>query len=131
MTEQAASVMTPETAVGKVEIYDDVVKTIAGLAASKVDGIFGLKGGFIEGIKQATTGRRDFAAGVEVRRDPGGTFSLDLHIVIKFGVRVPDVAVVVQREVKQQVENITGRRVMAVNVHVDDIRLPDEFTETS
>lgn len=130
MSEQA-SLITPETTAGKVEIYDDVVKTIAGLAASKVDGIFSLKGGFIEGIKQATTGRRDYAAGVEVRRDPGGNFSLDLHIVIKFGVRVPDVAVVVQREVRQQVENITGRRVMSVNVHVADIRLPDEFTETS
>lgn len=130
MTE-LGSVITPETAAGKIEIYDDVVKTIAGLAASKVDGIFGLKGGFIEGIKQATTGRRDYAAGVEVRRDPGGNFSLDLHIVIKFGVRVPDVAVVVQRDVKTQVESITGRRVMAVNVHVADVRLPEELTETS
>ena len=115
---------------GKIEIYDDVVKTIAGLAASKVEGIFSLKGGFIEGIKQATTGKRDYAAGVEVRRDAAGNFTLDLHIVIHFGVKVTDVAEQLQKAVTDQVQNITGRTVTAVNVHVADLKLPEEIADS-
>lgn len=120
---------TVPASLGKVEIYDDVVKTIAGLATSKVAGIYSLKGGFIEGIKQATTGRRDYAAGVEVKREPNGNFALDVHIVILYGHKVADVAPAVQEAVRARVESITGRKVTAVNVHVADIRLPDDMPD--
>lgn len=116
---------------GKVEIYDEVIKTIAGLAASKVNGVFGLKGGFIEGIKQATTGRRDYSAGVEVKRELNGNFSLDLHIIIHYGHKIADVAPAMQMAVREKVESLTGRKVTAVNVHVADIRLPDDIASGS
>lgn len=114
---------------GKIEIYDDVIKTIAGLAASKVHGIYALKGGFIEGIKQATTGKRDYSAGVEVKREPSGNFALDLHIIIEYGEKITEVADQAQKAVKEQVETITGRLVTAVNIHVADIKLPDDLLE--
>jgi uncharacterized alkaline shock family protein YloU len=117
------------TSLGKVEIYDEVIKTIAGLAASKVKGVFSLKGGFIEGIKQATTGRRDYSAGVEVKREPNGNFSLDLHIIIHYGFKIADVAPAMQEAVRDKVESITGRKVTSVNVHIADIRLPDEISD--
>lgn len=128
MSEQETS--QPTASMGKVEIYDEVIKTIAGLAASKVKGVFGLKGGFIEGIKQATTGRRDYSAGVEVKRELNGNFSLDLHIIIHYGFKIADVAPAMQQAVRDKVESITGRNVTAVNVHVADIRLPDDIATT-
>ena len=123
MTEQKAVELASP---GKIEISDDVIKTIAGHAASKVAGIFGLKGGFIEGAKQAVTGRKDFSAGVEVKRDPSGVISLDMHIVVEFGVKIAEVASAVQSATKLQVEAITGRSVGAVNINVADIKFTEE-----
>lgn len=117
-----------QTGAGKIEIHDDVVKTIAGLAASKVDGICGMKGGFIKGAVQAVTGQTNYAAGVEVRRDAAGALlSIDLHIIIKYGAKINDVAGAAQVAVKAQVEELTGRPVGAVNIHVADIKLPEEL----
>lgn len=115
------------TAPGKIEIYDDVVKTIAGLAASKVDGICGLKGGLIKGAVQAVTGQKNYGAGVEVGRDSAASFTIDLHVIIDYGAKINEVAGKVQKIVKEQVEELTGRPVGAVNVHVADIRLPEEL----
>lgn len=115
------------TELGSVEIADEVIKTIAGLAASEVKGIYGLRGGFIEGIRQATTGRRDFTKGVEVKRETeGNAILLDVFVIIEFDVKVSDVAHTVQAAVKSKVESITGQTVKAVNVHVADIRLREE-----
>lgn len=112
---------------GKVEIQDDVIRTIAGLAASKVEGVYSMKGGFLKGVKQAVTGISDYSGGVEVKRDLNNGFTLDLYVVIDFGVKINDVAAAVQGAVKEQVESITGREVNAVNVIIADIKLPEEL----
>lgn len=112
---------------GNIEISDEVIKKIAGQATTEVNGIFDLRGGFIEGIRQVTTGRRDFTKGVEVRRDPeSAALDLDIFIIIEFNVKVGDVARAVQAAVKEKVEAITGNTVRAVNVHISDIRYADE-----
>lgn len=123
MAEQNGDITAP----GKIEIYDDVVKTIAGLAASKVEGICGLKGGLIKGAVQAVTGQKNYGAGVEVGRDSAASFTIDLHVIIDYGAKINEVAGKVQKSVKEQVEELTGRPVGAVNVHVADIRLPEEL----
>ncbi len=123
MAEQNGDLTTP----GKIEIYDDVVKTIAGLAASKVDGICGMKGGLIKGAVQAVTGQKNYGAGVEVGRDAAANFTIDLHVIIDYGAKINEVAAKAQKIVKEQVEELTGRAVGAVNIHVADIRLPEEL----
>ncbi|HOO55203.1 MAG TPA: Asp23/Gls24 family envelope stress response protein [bacterium] len=113
---------------GRIEISDDVIRTIAGIAVSEITGIAGMRGSFIDGIKQATTGKKEFSAGVEVRRE-NEAFIIDLDIIIDYDVKISDVSVKAQKIVKEKVEAITGKAVGAVNVHVADIRLPGEFSE--
>jgi len=120
--------MSETQQLGRVEIFDEVIRTIAGVAVSGIEGIAGMRGTFIDGIKQATTGKKDFSAGVEVRKEADGEqFVIDLFIIIEYGVKVMDVAARAQQVVKEKVEAITGGKVKAVNVHIADIRLPESL----
>ncbi|HPN95131.1 MAG: Alkaline shock protein 23 [bacterium ADurb.Bin236] len=117
----------PVASQGKIEIFDDVIRAIAGVAMSGVKGIVGPRGTFIDGIKAATTGKRDFHSGVDVKKTADDKFEIDLYIIIEYDVRVMEVAQEAQRVVKERVEAITGRSVGAVNVHIADIKLPDSI----
>jgi uncharacterized alkaline shock family protein YloU len=43
---------------------------------------------------------------------------------MEYGVRIPDVAVKVQDNVKKAVESMTGLTVSAVNIHVQNVLIP-------
>jgi uncharacterized alkaline shock family protein YloU len=122
--------MSEAQELGKVEIFDNVIGTIAGVAVSAIEGIAGMRGTFIDGIKAATTGKKDFSAGVEVRKEQDGKrYIIDLYIIIDYNINVMDVASRAQKAVKQKVEEITSISISAVNIHVSDIRLPESLTE--
>lgn len=123
--------MSENIVAGNIEISNDVIGTIAGIALSEVPGIAGMKGSFFKDIKRAATGRKDFSAGVDVTPEKEiDSFALDLHIIIEYNVKVNDVAVKAQKVVKEKVEEITGKTVSAVNIHVVEIKLPESLLGT-
>ena len=70
-------------------------------------------------------GRKNFAKGVKVEvgeKEAAG----DLFIIVKYGVRIPDIALAVQENVKQAIETMTGLSVVEVNVHVQGVGFPEE-----
>ena len=48
---------------------------------------------------------------------------------MKYGVRIPDVALAVQENVKQAIETMTGLSVVEVNVHIQGVGFPEEEKE--
>ena len=111
-------------ALGAVRIADEVVSIIAGLAATEVNGIEGMSGGLVGGIAEML-GRKNFAKGVKVEVGEKEA-AVDLYIIVKYGVRIPDVALLVQENVKQAIETMTGLSVVEVNVHVQGVGFPEE-----
>ena len=111
---------------GSVRIADEVVSIIAGLAATEVSGIEGMSGGLVGGIAEML-GRKNFAKGVKVEVGEKEA-AVDLYIIVKYGVRIPDVALSVQENVKQAIETMTGLSVVEVNVHVQGVGFPEEET---
>lgn len=107
---------------GTIRISDDVVAVIAGLAATEVDGVAAMSGGFAGGIAEVL-GRRNLSKGVKVEVGTEET-KVDLHIVVTYGVRIPDVAWEIQENVKKAIEQMTGLRVLQVNVHVQGVSFP-------
>ena len=57
--------MTENLDYGEVKIVDDVVATIAGLAAIDVKGVAGMSGGFVGGIAEVL-GKKSLSKGVKV-----------------------------------------------------------------
>ena len=101
---------------GSIRIADEVVGIIAGLAATEIDGIAGMSGGLVGGIAEML-GKKNFAKGVKVEVGEREA-AVDLYIIVKYGVRIPDVALSVQENVKQAIESMTGLSVVEVNIHV-------------
>lgn len=103
-----------------LNISEDVIGIIAGLAASEVEGIAGMTLGFVDGINQILGGNKKYSKGVKVELD-GKKVTIDLFVNVKYGVRIPDIAWAAQNAVKTSVENMTGLEVGAVNINVQGI----------
>ena len=104
---------------GKVSFAPDVIATIANLAASDVEGVTGLGGGF--GKKSYTKGVR-----VEVGQEEA---AVDVVINVKYGSKIQLVCAEVQQEVKKAIEMMTGLRVVEVNVCVQSVTFENDKDE--
>ena len=109
---------------GSVRIGDEVVSMMAGIAALEIPGIAGMSGGIAGGIAELL-GRKNLSKGVKVEVGEKEA-SVDLYIIIKYGERIPDVAIAVQENVKKQIETMTGLSVIEVNVHVQGVDFGEE-----
>jgi len=110
------------TSIGTVKIANDVVATIAGLAAADVEGIAGMSGGVAGGIAEML-GRKNLTKGVKVEVGEQETV-IDIFCIVEYGISITTVAANVQNGVKSAVENMTGLIVQAVNVHVQGVTFP-------
>lgn len=105
--------------VGQVKISDDVVGVIAGIAATEVDGVVGMSGGFVGGITEIL-GKKNLSKGVRVEVGESQAV-VDLDVIVDYGVRIPKLAQRVQENVQQAVESMTGLKVVEVNVHIQGV----------
>ena len=108
-----------------VEISEDVVAVIAGVAVSDVQGVAGMAKGFAGGITEALSGKKNLAKGIKVEV-AGKETKIDVNIIVEYGSRIPDVAFEIQSRIKKSVKEMTGLDVVAVNVHVQGVQKPKE-----
>jgi len=113
---------------GVVKISEDVVGVIAGIAASEIEGIQGLHPTLTGGITQVVTGKRNVTKGVKVTVGERDAI-IDMVVSIEYGFRIPEVVQKAQINVKETVETITGLKVSAVNVYVNNIYVKDKETK--
>jgi len=104
---------------GSVKITDEVVSIIAGLAATEVEGVADMSGGFAGGIAEML-GRKNLSKGVKVQVGEKDVL-VDIYLIVNSGVRIPEVAWKVQENVKKAIENMTGLTVTEVNIHVQGV----------
>ncbi len=105
-----------------INISDEVVATIAGIAVSDVPGVFAMAGGFAGGIQEVLSGKKNLSKGIKAEIE-GNDAKIDVNIIVNYGVRIPDVAFDIQTKVKKSVENMTGLNVEEVNVHVQGVNV--------
>lgn len=111
---------------GTVSFATEVVATIAGLAATEVEGVASMSsqsGGFADMFSRKNT--RNFTKGVRIDLD-GNKVTVDITIVVEYGSPVPDVARSIQENVKKAIETMSGLDVHAVDVHVSGVSFERE-----
>ncbi len=111
---------------GTVSFATDVVATIAGLAATEVEGVSSMSSpssGLADMFSRRST--RNFTKGVRVDLD-GNTVTVDVTIVVEYGSPVPDVARGIQENVKKAIETMSGLTVHSVDVHVSGVSFERE-----
>lgn len=110
---------------GNIKISEDVISVLADKAIKDIEGVDSLAGRFSDSIAVAL-GKKT-AAGIDADTKDGKT-AITVHLVIKYGFRIPEIAWKVQEAVKNTVETMTGLEVTKVNVCVDDVKFPEEAT---
>lgn len=105
--------MTHPDQLGSIHISEEVLATIAGGAASEVEGISGL---------MSLTAKKTNAKGVRILVEEDGAV-IDLYVMVRYGYAIPEVAEKVQCSVTCAVEAMTGFTVKAVNIHVGGVSL--------
>jgi len=105
--------------IGEVQISNEVVAIIAGLAATEVDGIAGMVGN-LKGDLVELLGKKNLSKGVIVDVNEN-VVSLELSIIIHYGASIPEVTKNVQEKVRSAVETMTGLTVEEVNIKVTGV----------
>ncbi len=101
---------------GDVHIADEVIAIIAGMAATEVEGVKGMVGNLAGGLGEIL-GRKNLAKGVKVETGESSV-SLELAIVVAYGVKIAEVTALIQEKVISAVETMTGLSVEEVNIRV-------------
>lgn len=109
---------------GEVQIADEVVAIIAGLAAMEVEGVASMAGNATRELI-SRLGMKTLSKGVKVDvLDRIVTVALALNL--KYGYSIMDVSVKVQEKVKAAIENMTGLTVADVNLRIAGVDMPTE-----
>lgn len=104
------------TAIGEVQIADEVVAIISGLAALEVEGVAKMSGN-VPNELVSRPGMKNLSKGVKVEVSPNHV-RIDLALEMKYGYSIPTVSAQVQERVKSAIESMTGLTVERVNVHI-------------
>jgi uncharacterized alkaline shock family protein YloU len=125
--EEEMLISEEKNGLGAIRIADDVVRIIAGLAASEVSGVVSMSGGVVGGIVEKL-GRKNLSKGVKVEVGEKEA-AVDLFIVVEYGSSIPEVAARIQDAVKGAIERMTGLAVVEVNVNIQGVAFANELNE--
>ena len=106
---------------GEVQIADEVVATIAGLAATEVEGVASMAGNVTKELI-GKLGVKDLSKGVKVLVTDNNV-DVDLALNIDYGYSIMKVSEKVQDRVKSAIENMTGLEVSMVNIRIMNVNM--------
>lgn len=113
---------------GTISYANEVIATIAGVAASEVDGIAGMSAGSA-GIGEIWGRNKNITKGVKVEVGSQEA-AVDLYINVEYGKPIQKVAAEVQENVRKALESLTGLHVVRVDVHVQGVSFEMEKKAT-
>lgn len=107
--------------IGMVQIADDVVASIAGIAALEVEGVKSTAGNISDEIADIFKGKNSIkGVSVEVLDT---NVSVSLSLILDYGYSIPKVTAQVQDKIKASIENMTGLSVIDVNIKITGVNI--------
>ena len=110
--------------IGEVQIADEVVAIIAGLAATEVEGVDSMAGNITNELV-SKLGVKNLSKGVKITVLEG-VVTVDLTLNIEFGKNILEVSKKVQDKVKSSIENMTGLEVADVNIRIAGVDMEND-----
>ena len=110
-----------EKKIGELKIADDVISTIAGLAATDVDGVACLAGGITHDMITSSNVKNVHKA-VRISID-GGCVSVKLALILTGNRSIPEVTADVKGNVENAIESMTGLKVTDVNITIAGVNV--------
>ena len=104
---------------GQVQIADEVVAIIAGLAATEVEGVASMAGNITNELV-SKLGKKSLSKGIRVKVEDG-IVNVNVALNIAYGYSVPKTCKKVQEKVKAAIENMTGLEVEKVDIQIANV----------
>ena len=123
LEERDAYTIYDDQTIGKVQIADEVVAIIAGLAATEVEGVASMAGNITNDLV-GKLGMKNLSRGVKVDVLDNGV-CVDLKLNLAYGYSIPETSRKVQEKVKASIENMTGLQVSDVNISISSVELEE------
>lgn len=118
---------TQQKELGSIDISTTAVTSIASRAIDQCYGVVGMASkNLVNGIASLLS--RDSKRGIEVEFSEDG-ITIDVYVIVEYGVRIRAVAESIQNTVKFHVEKAMGLPVSAVNVYIQGLRLNKAETQ--
>ncbi|WP_214751245.1 Asp23/Gls24 family envelope stress response protein [Exiguobacterium sp. J17977] len=114
----------------KLTFEEQVIKKIAGLATSEVQGILSMSGGFMSGLTDRFRSTEDITKGIDAEVGERQV-ALDLRVIVEYGKNIPGVFNETVTKIKAAMSEMTGLEVVEVNMHVEDVMTKAEFDAKS
>lgn len=109
---------------GQVQIADEVVAIIAGLAATEVEGVASMAGNITNELV-SKLGKKSLSKGIRVKVEDG-IVNVNVALNIAYGYSVPKTCKKVQEKVKAAIENMTGLEVEKVDIQIASVSMSKE-----
>jgi len=111
---------------GSLKISQDVIASIARYATLEVEGVESVSTGNIgvKGLITKTTYTR--AVRIELSDD---VVNVEISIIVKHGVKISQIALAVQNNVKNSIQNMTGLAVARVDVVIAGVSIAPEKSD--
>ncbi|SFE23184.1 Uncharacterized conserved protein YloU, alkaline shock protein (Asp23) family [Paenibacillus algorifonticola] len=104
---------------GKITISKEVVSKIIGKTAIATAGVASMSTGLVEGLAQKLTGN-SLIGGIELKKADTG-LDINLSIVVHYGIKMQEVCMELQRNVREAVEMFTGITIGSIHIKVHGI----------
>ena len=108
--------------IGIVKIADEVIAICAVNATRRTKGVSDFSPVFSDNFSKNFFGKDPLYKGIKVAQNDDG-ISIDIYVIVDYGVKIPAVAWDIQENVKKEIEEMTDSPVKAVNIHVQGVRM--------
>ena len=115
-----------ELAKGSVTIESEVIAKIAGYVATMSYGVVGMAYRSKTDSVASLLKKDNYTKGIKVTIGDENKISIDIHIIIEYGVNINVIGKSIISSVKYQVSHITGLDVEQVNVCVEGFRVQEQ-----
>lgn len=121
MDNRSNYVLREDEKAGNIYLAEDVVATIAGLAAVRdVEGVSAVGDPTRKNL--ASHNVKKAARGVKIEINDG-IVEVDLSLAIAYGYNIPETCRKVQQKVQTNIENMTGLKVASVNLRIAGLNM--------
>ena len=104
---------------GSIQIHKKVIAEIAAAALDEIDGVHLAPQDWLNQFREIL-GQKN-CPGIEVTVDKDDQVTIELKVIIRYGINIPDIARQIQDVVRLAVEKTTDIHLREVNVNVQGI----------
>jgi uncharacterized alkaline shock family protein YloU len=116
-----SAVAAPTEVAGELVLPNEVIAQIVGLTVLECYGVVGMAATSLSQGVARLLSRERITQGVGVRRD-GSRLTIDLYVIVEYGLNLAEVASNVRSRVKYNVEKLTQIPVESLQIHIQGVK---------